>query len=62
MLFRSGSSAGSAIAGQFIDRFGAHGGFMVVTVPALASLAIAFVGFKQIKESTETPDLTELAA
>ena len=57
-----GSSAGSAIAGQFIDRFGAHGGFMVVTVLALASLAIAFVGFKQIKESTETPDLTELAA
>ena len=56
-----GSSAGSAIAGQFIDRFGAHGGFMVVTVLALASLAIAFVGFKQIKESTETPDLTELA-
>ena len=55
-------AAGSAIAGQFIDRFGAHGGFMVVTVLALASLAIAFVGFKQIKESTETPDLTELAA
>ena len=53
-----GASAGSAIAGQFIDRMGSHGGFLVVTTLALASLAIAFVGFKQIKSSTETPTLT----
>ncbi|RSX52263.1 MFS transporter [Bifidobacterium samirii] len=55
-----GSSAGSAIAGQFIDRMGSHGGFMVVTVLALASLAIAFVGFRQIKSSTEKPELTAI--
>ncbi|OZG64758.1 MFS transporter [Bifidobacterium eulemuris] len=56
-----GSSAGSAIAGQFIDRYGSHGGFTVVTVLALASLVIAFIGFKQIKSSTEQPTLTEVA-
>ena len=44
-----GSSAGSAIAGQFIDRMGSHGGFMVVTTLALVSLVIALIGFKQIK-------------
>ncbi|RSX53595.1 MFS transporter [Bifidobacterium goeldii] len=53
-----GSSAGSAITGQFIDRMGSHGGFMVVTTLALSSLVIAFIGFKQIKSSTETPTLT----
>lgn len=56
-----GASAGSAIAGQFIDRMGSHGGFMVVTVLALGSLAIALIGFKQIKSSTEQPTLTEVA-
>ena len=55
-----GSSAGSAIAGVFIDRMGSHGGFMVVTVLALASLVIAFIGFPQIKSSTETPELTAI--
>lgn len=55
-----GSSFGSAVAGQFIDRFGSHGGFVVVTVLALSSLAIAFIGFKQIKSSTEEPTLTEV--
>ena len=55
-----GSSAGSAIAGQFIDRYGSHGGFVVVTVLALSSLAIAFIGFRQIKTSTEQPTLTEV--
>ena len=52
-----GSSAGSAIAGQFIDRMGSHGGFIVVTALALTSLAIALFGFKQIKDSTEQPSL-----
>ncbi len=52
-----GSSAGSAIAGQFIDRMGSHGVFMVVTTLALVSLVIALIGFKQIKGSTETADL-----
>ena len=56
-----GSSAGSAIAGQFIDRMGSHGGFMVVTTLALASLVIALIGFKQIKGSTEQPTLTEVS-
>ena len=55
-----GSSAGSAIAGQFIDRM-AHGGFMVVTTLALVSLVIALIGFKQIKGSTEQPTLTEVS-
>ena len=55
-----GSSAGSAIAGQAIDRMGAHGGFLVVTALALGSLAVAFVGLRQIKHSTETPTLTEI--
>lgn len=57
-----GSSAGSAIAGQFIDRYGSQGGFGVVTALALTSLAIAFVGFRQIRDSTEKPILTELKA
>ena len=56
-----GSSAGSALAGQFIDRMGSHGGFMVVTTLALASLVIALIGFKQIKGSTEQPTLTEVS-
>ena len=54
-------SAGSAIAGQFIDRMGSHGGFMVVTTLALVSLVIALIGFKQIKGSTEQPTLTEVS-
>ena len=57
-----GSSAGSAVAGQFIDRYGSQGGFGVVTALALTSLAIAFVGFRQIRNSTEEPILTELPA
>ena len=57
-----GSSAGSAIAGQFIDRYGSRGGFGVVTALALTSLTIAFVGFRQIRDSTEKPILTELKA
>ncbi|RBP99117.1 MFS transporter [Bifidobacterium xylocopae] len=56
-----GSSAGSAIAGVFIDRYGSRGGFGVVTALALTSLAIAFIGFRQIKDSTERPDLTVMA-
>lgn len=55
-----GSSCGSALAGQYIDRFGSHGGFVTVTVLALLSLAIAFTGFKNIKTSTETPVLNEV--
>lgn len=56
-----GGSIGSAIAGQFIDRMGSRGGFIVVTALALASLAIAMLGFKQIKESTEQPTLTNVS-
>jgi hypothetical protein len=40
---------------------GSHGGFMVVTTLALVSLAIALIGFKQIKGSTEQPTLTEVS-
>ena len=57
-----GASAGSAVAGVFIDRAGSHGGFAVVTALAFVSLAIALLGFKQIKTSTETPVLTEISA
>mgnify|MGYP005878933631 CR=1 FL=1 len=56
-----GGSVGSAIAGQFIDRMGSRGGFIVVTALALTSLAIAMLGFKQIKESTEQPTLTNVS-
>ncbi len=56
-----GSSAGSAIAGQFIDRMGSHGGFIVVTALALMSLAIALIGIRQIKTSTEQPMLTTVS-
>ena len=55
-----GASAGSAIAGQFIDRMGSHGGFLVVTALAIGSLAIALVGFRQIKDGTEKPLLQEV--
>ena len=55
-----GASAGSAIAGQFIDRMGSHGGFLVVTTLAIGSLLIALIGFKQIKEGTEKPTLQEV--
>ncbi|KAB8287386.1 MFS transporter [Bifidobacterium avesanii] len=55
-----GASAGSAIAGQFIDRMGSHGGFLVVTALAIGSLVIALVGFKQIKDGTEKPLLQEI--
>ena len=34
---------------------------MIATVLAITSLAIAFVGFRQIKSSTETPTLTEVS-
>ena len=53
-----GASAGSAVAGVYIDGFGPHGGFATVTVMALSSLAIALIGFRQIKSSTEKPVLT----
>ena len=56
-----GTSVGSVIAGQFIDRMGSHGGFMVVTTLALGSLAIALISFKQIKGSSEQPTLTEVS-
>ena len=56
-----GGSVGSAIAGQFIDRMGSHGGFIVVTALALTSLAIALFGFKQIRDSTEQPMLTTVS-
>jgi len=56
-----GASAGSAIAGQFIDRMGSHGGFLVVTTLALGSLLIALIGFRQIKDGTEKPTLQEVA-
>jgi MFS family permease len=55
-----GGSVGSAIAGIFIDRSGSQGGFLVVTLLALLSLVLAFVGFRQIKSSTETPTLTAI--
>ncbi|WEV46566.1 MFS transporter [Bifidobacterium sp. ESL0690] len=55
-----GGSAGSAIAGVFIDRMGSHGGFLVVAALAITSLALSFFGFKQIKQSTETPMLTQV--
>lgn len=55
-----GGSAGSAVAGVFIDRMGSHGGFLTVTILALASLAIAFTGLRQIRNGTEAPVLTEV--
>ncbi|MCH4209806.1 MFS transporter [Bifidobacterium sp.] len=56
-----GGSVGSAIAGLAIDRTGSQGGFLVVTLLALISLAIAFIGFKQIRTSTQTPTLTAIS-
>ncbi len=51
-----GGSIGSAIAGQFIDRMGSRGGFIVVTALALTSLAIAMLGFKQDQRIHRTAD------
>ena len=55
-----GGSAGSAIAGVFIDRYGSQGGFLVVSVLSLFSLVLAFVGLPQIKSGTQTPTLTAI--
>lgn len=55
-----GGSAGSAIAGVFIDRYGSQGGFLVVSALSLFSLVLAFVGLPQIKNSTQTPTLTAI--
>lgn len=51
-LYSIGCSTGSAIAGPFIDLYGHTGGFAMVTVLAVVTLAIALVGLKQIKSST----------
>lgn len=56
-----GSSAGSAIAGLFIDSYGSHGGFAVVSTLALTSLVIAFIGLRQIRTYTEQPNLTVMS-
>lgn len=56
-----GGSAGSAIAGVFVDWYGPRGGFAVVTVLALTSLAIALIGFRQIRAGTQSPTLTAVA-
>lgn len=56
-----GSSAGSAIAGLFIDSYGSHGGFAVVSTLALISLVIAFIGLRQIRTYTEQPNLTVMS-
>ncbi len=56
-----GSSAGSAIAGQFIDRMGSHGGFLVATVLAFTSLAIAIRWFPADQNPTEQPTLTNVS-
>lgn len=55
-----GSSVGSSIAGGYIDAYGSKGGFASVFAFAIAALAIAFIGFKQIRTSTERPMLTEV--
>ncbi|MED7618700.1 UNVERIFIED_CONTAM: MFS transporter, partial [Bifidobacterium breve] len=53
-----GSSAGSAIAGQFSYRMGSYGGLIVVTPLALASRVIALLGFRQTTASSGQPPLT----
>lgn len=47
-----GSSVGSAVAGHFIDMYGAHGGFVTDAMLALGCLVIAFIGFRQIRGAT----------
>ncbi|MCI1935650.1 MAG: MFS transporter [Bifidobacteriaceae bacterium] len=56
-----GGSMGSSIAGVYIDQNGSKGGFATVFAFAIAALAIAFIGFKQIRTSTEKPMLTEVS-
>ena len=56
-----GGSAGSALAGVVIDRTGSYGGSLTVTALALGSLAIAFMGFRQIRQGTENPVLTDVS-
>ena len=52
ILAAIGSFAGSALGAHIV---------LMATVLAITSLAIAFVGFRQIKSSTETPTLTEVS-
>lgn len=54
-MYSIGSSAGSAIAGPFIDAFGHTGGFAVVGALAALTLAISLVGVRQIRRATEQP-------
>lgn len=56
-----GGSMGSSVAGAYIDQFGSKGGFAAVFAFAIGALAIAFIGFKQIRESTERPMLTQIS-
>ncbi|MCI1984612.1 MAG: MFS transporter [Bifidobacteriaceae bacterium] len=56
-----GGSMGSSVAGGYIDQFGSKGGFATVFAFAIAAMAIAFIGFKQIRTSTERPMLTEVS-
>lgn len=55
-----GGSMGSSVAGGYIDQYGSKGGFATVFAFAIGALAIAFIGFKQIRTSTEKPMLTEV--
>jgi MFS family permease len=55
-----GSSIGSAVAGIFINQYGSHSGFVTVTCFAFAALAIAFIGFKQIRTNSLRPMLTQV--
>ena len=56
-----GGWMGSSVAGAYIDQYGSKGGFATVFAFAIGALAIAFIGFKQIRTSTEQPMLTEVS-
>ncbi|OTA25848.1 MFS transporter [Alloscardovia macacae] len=57
-----GGSVGNSIAGVFIDKYGAHGGFATVCVLAVVAVVIAFSGVKQIREATLKPMLVTVEA
>ncbi|WP_418969752.1 MFS transporter [Alloscardovia omnicolens] len=55
-----GGSIGNSLSGYFIDQYGAHGGFVTVSILAAIAVVIALAGMAQIRDATLKPMLTNI--